>query len=279
MKKGVILITLFFLTLIFKTLGNNNSISKESSIFLEKIKNYLVSQYIEEVKFLRASTISRPDSKRIYIASDNLLASYALSLLSSPLGEIIKKELEKYNNGFNELHEVILGVKISDRFYERKNEYMGFVFSKKFGVLEIFYEKPDKNKVINDWYNYADLLVYRALNYLLDERFKDAVDIYEKLMKTWDGWGFKDIVAIKSGNYGTYKTALGLLLSKKLEKVDRKITEKYQENIEKMKKILLSLQEEKGGIITDYIIQEGKIIPIGDSNTETSSIVVISFLE
>lgn len=277
--KKNILIILFFLILTFVALGNDNLDLKEVSIFLEKIKNYLNSQYVEEAKLLRASTTSKPDSKRIYIASDNLLASYALSLLSSPLGEIVKKELEKYNKGFDGLHEAILGVKIPDKFYGRKNEYIGFVFSKKFGPIEIFYEKPDKDKIINDWYNYADLLVYKALNYLLDGKLKDAVDIYEKLMRMWDGWGFKDIVAIKSGSYGTYKVALGLFLSKKLEKIDRKITENYQEAVEKMKKIILSLQDEKGGIITDYIVQEGNIVPIGDSNTETSSIVIISFLE
>lgn len=272
-KKKNIFIIFILLILIFIAYGNSNS-----DIFLEKINNYLNSQYIEEARLLKASTISKPDSKRIYIASDNLLASYALSLLSCPLGEIVKKELEKYNKGFDELHEVILGVKIPDEFYARKNEYVGLVFSHKFGPIEIFYEKPDKNRVINDWYNYADLIVYKALNYLLDGKVKEAVGIYEKLMRMWDGWGFRDIVAVKSGSYETYKVALGLLLLQKLKKIDRKITENYQETIEKMKKIILSLQDENGGIITDYTVQDDKIIPLGDSNTETSSIVVISFL-
>lgn len=262
-----------------ENLKDTSNNSQQVKDFLERVKNYFNFQFVEEARLLRASNISKPDSKRIYIASDNLWAGYALSLLSSPLGEIIKKELEKYNKGFDELHEVILGVKIIDKFYRRKNEYIGFVFSKKFGPIEIFYEKSDKNQIINDWYNYADLLVYKALNYLLDGKLKETMGIYEKLMGMWDNWGFKDIIALKSGSYGTYKTALGLLLSKKLGKIDKKITEKYQEDIEKMKKVILSLQDEKGGIVTDYVVKEGKVIPTGDSNTETSSIVVISFLE
>jgi tetratricopeptide (TPR) repeat protein len=231
MGKKNIFVIFFLLVLTFIAYGNS-----DLDVFLGKIKNYLNSQYVEEAKLLKASTISKPDSKRIYIASDNLLAGYALSLLSCPLGEIVKKELEKYSKGFDDLHEVILGVKIPDEFYGRKNEYVGFVFSKKFGPIEIFYEKPDKNRIINDWYNYADLLVYKALNYLLDGKLKDAVDIYEKLMRMWDDWGFRDKVASKSGSYETYKVALGLFLSKKLEKIDKKITENYQEAIEKMKK-------------------------------------------
>lgn len=250
----------------------------EISGFFKKIKNFLESQWVEEVKLLRASTISRPDSKRIYIASDNLWASYALSLLSSPLGEKIKKELEKYNNGFDELHEVILGIRIPDIFYTRKNEFINVIFSKKFGVIEIFYEKPNKSQIIIDWYNYADLLAYKALNYLLEGKINEAVQIYEKLMKMWDGWGFKDIIAVNSKSYGTYKVALGLFLSKKLERVNRQITDEYKEDIGKMKSIILSLQDENGGIVTDYIVQEGKIIPIGDSNTETTSMVAIAFL-
>jgi len=277
--KKNILIVLFSLLLIVITLGDDNLNWIKESAFLERIKYYLNSQFVEEAKFLRASSVSKPDSKRIYVASDNLLAARALVLLSSPIGEIVKEELEKYNKGYDELHEVILGVKIPDKFYERKNEYIGFVFSNKFGPIEIFYEKPDKDRIINDWYNYADLLIYKALNYLLDGNLKDAVNIYGKLMQMWDGWGFKDIVAVKLGRYETYKVALGFFLSKKLEKIDKKIIENYQDIVENMKKIILSLQDERGGIITDYIVQDGNIIPIGDSNTETSSIVVISFLE
>ncbi len=251
----------------------------EISEFFKKIKEFLESQWVEEVKLLRASTISRPDSKRIYIVSDNLWASHALSLLSSPLGEKIKKELERYNKGFDELHEVILGIRIPDTFYTRKNEFINFIFSKKFGVIEIFYEKSNKSQIILDWYNYADLLVYKALNYLLEGKTDEAIQIYEKLMKMWDGWGFKDIIAVNSKSYATYKVALGLFLSKKLERVNRQITEEYKEDIGKMKSIILSLQDENGGIVTDYIVQEGKIILIGDSNTETTSMVAIAFLE
>jgi len=33
-----------------------------------------------------------------------------------------------------------------------------------------------------------------------------------------------------------------------------------------------------GGIVTGYRIEEGKIVPVGDTNVETTSFVVLGFL-
>lgn len=250
---------------------NRAKISKEAIIAFFK------DQFIPELNLLRASMYVRPDSKRVYIASDNLLAAYALKLLNSPLAETIEKELAKYNNGYDEKHEVVIGIKIPDVFYGRHNEYITSEFTEKFGLVDVLYERSDKSVIINKWRHYADLVVYKALNNLLDGKISEAERLFEALMKMWDGYGFKD-KAFKA-YYETYKTALMVILAKRLEKAGSKIVDDYRYEIEKAKLILTKTQAFEGGFTVGYEAKSGKIIPADDANTETTSIVTIALFE
>ncbi|WP_010884217.1 hypothetical protein [Pyrococcus horikoshii] len=46
------------------------------------LRSFLESQYVPEVGLLRAAVKSYPDNETIYIANDNLLASWALITLN-----------------------------------------------------------------------------------------------------------------------------------------------------------------------------------------------------
>jgi len=243
----------------------------------EKLKSYFKYQFIPELKLLRASMYVRPDSKRVYIASDNLLACYALKLLGDPLASILEKELEKYGKGYDEEHEIVVGIKIPDVFYARYNEYIDSIFSEKFGLIEVVYEKPDKSRVINDWEKYADLVVYKALNELTDGNLQEAEACFKHLLEIWDGWGFKD--ESYSSYYQTYKTGLFVILSNRLKKYGSEVVEKYAYDVEKARQILMSLQTDEGGFTVGYEIKDDGVVPADDVNTETTSIVTIALFE
>ncbi|MEM4660152.1 MAG: hypothetical protein QXH84_01250, partial [Thermosphaera sp.] len=164
--------------------------------------HFLRSQYVEEVGLLRASTVSYPDNITIYIANDNLLASRALAVLGDRelSSKILSKLNNEYSGGFNGKVEILFGVDIPGLFYTTRDEYIGEVN----GYI-IIYEKPG-DQVIDDWYEYADLLVYRALDRLLWGSKPHAELLFLNLTKMWDGYGFKD--KAYTGVYNTYKCAL-----------------------------------------------------------------------
>ena len=240
------------------------------------LRKFLESQYVPEAKLLRAATRYCCDSRTIYIASDNLLASRALTLLESPHAHIIMEELSRYNNGEDNQHEILLGIDIPDDFYEASIITISTIYSKKFNTtFKIKFEiHNESNPIINDWELYADLIVYRALDKLLQGSRSYAEYLFEKLMSMWDGYGFRDKAF--NGKYDTYKLALAIYLYRALEIVNPRITMKYRGIIDRCYETIYSLQRDDGGIITNYRVEHGRIIPIGDANTETTSIVTLA---
>jgi len=239
-------------------------------------RNFLESQYVPEAGLLRAATLANvEDSRRIYIAADNLLAARALAVLGSPLASNILTMLNsKYRGGFNGLHEILIGVDIPDKFYQRYDEYLGNVSSSKFGVLDIYYERR-KMETIDEWDRYADLVVYKALKALLHCSRAYAEQLFSILVSMWDGYGFRD--KAYNGLYESYKVALAIYLYKALKEADSNLVGKYKDLYEKWNMILALMQRDDGGIVTHYRVSErGEIIPVGDANTETTSITILA---
>ncbi|WP_297418804.1 hypothetical protein [Thermococcus sp.] len=122
---------------------------------------------------------------------------------------------------------------------------------------------------MTDWESYADLLVYGALDDLLKDNKSGALELYSKLLMMWDGNGFRDKAF--NGVYQTYKCALFVYLYRVLGKPDE-----GRNAYLRCLHIISSLQARDGGIITGYRVENGRIIPIGDTNTETTSMVVLA---
>jgi len=241
-----------------------------------KLRSFLEHQFVEEVGLLRAATRVEPDAHRVYVASDNLLAVEALRTLKSPLTEIVEENLKEFDGGFDGLHEVLLGYRIPDVFYCRKRVFVKSINTSSLGIIEVCYEKPDKSRINYMWLNYADLIVYRALNELLKGNVNEAKSLFVKLMNMWDGYGFKDRAF--NGIYETYKLALAVYLYRALLSTGVDDIKKYESIIKRIKEIIALMQRSDGGIITHYRVENDEIIPVGDANTETTSIVVISLL-
>jgi len=216
------------------------------------------------VGLLRASVEAYPENITIYVTSDNLLAVKALELCSSPLSREVKKVLASsyprlaHGDG---LHEVLLGRTIGA--FRSQRELLFGVFNGYLVKAHVF-----DGAVMADWYEYADLVAYRGLNATWSSRLKEAELAWSNLTRMWDGYGFKDKAF--DGRYESYKLALAYLLAKNL-KVEDPIAKSLEE-------VMSKLQADNGGIYTHYVAVDGKIVPAGDVNVETTSIFIIACL-
>ncbi len=270
----VIIIILVLLLLLAITFYHEER--KPRMVDKDLARKFLEAQYVPEAGLLRAATLEKvEDSHKIYVAADNLLAARALDVLGSPLASNVLTTLNnKYSGGFDKQHEILIGEDIPDVFYQRDYEHLGNVSSSKFGVLEIYYEKTGETP-IDDWDRYADLVVYKALKALLYGSRPYAEQLFSILISMWDGYGFKD--GAYNGLYETYKVALAIYLYKALEEADSGLVGKYRGLYEKWNIILALMQRSDGGIVTHYRVSErGEIIPVGDANTETTSITILA---
>ncbi len=236
------------------------------------MRAFLESQYVPEAGLLRASISSYPDNETIWLANDNLLAVRALKILGSPLWVNVSKSLARYNVSFNGRVDPLIG-KPLDGFFCPEVKTLGSVRSEKFNAtFTLKIEVANRSCVMPDWDSYADLTVYGALSDLLLGRKSEAFRLYSHLLSMWDGNGFRDKAF--SGVYQSYKCALFVYLHRALGEPNEG-RDVYFRCLE----ILSALQSENGGIITGYMVQEGRIIPIGDPNTETTAMVVIGLYE
>ncbi|MEM4896006.1 MAG: hypothetical protein QXQ93_06470 [Ignisphaera sp.] len=233
---------------------------------------FLRSQYVEEVGLLRAAVRAYPDNTTIYIANDNLLASRALAVLGDRelSSKILSKLNNEYSGGFNGKIEILLGIDIPDVFYVYENELVGEV-----NGYRIVYERM-REQVIEGWYEYADLLVYRALDRLLWGSRSHAELLFLNLTMMWDGYGFRDKAFNATGVYATYKCALFIYLYRALS-AGSDVVKDYSHIRDKCLEIIaLSQDEATGGIRTDYRVVNNRIVIEGDVNVETTSIVILA---
>jgi hypothetical protein len=169
-----------------------------------------------------------------------------------------------------------LGKDIPDKFYGPLYEFITNVTVNNI-TYTIIYEKLNYSAPIYDWYNYADLLVYHALDKLLSGSRTEAEDSFINLTKIRDGYGFRDKQANKTGIYDVYKNALFIYLYKALEYAGSDIIKNYKSIYNKCLEIIVKAQDPiYGGIYINYKVINGKIIIQEDLNTETTSIVVLA---
>ncbi len=249
---------------------SNSKTLPEYPLNSSKLRSFLESQYVPEAGMLRAAVKAYPDNETIYVANDNLLASRALIVLGSPIGKRVLKNLDaNYSGGWNGKVDPLLGRPIKG-FYCTETKSLGMVYSLKFNAtFEIKYEVANTSCRMDNWESYADFLVYGALNDLINGNESGALELYSRLLAMWDGNGFRDRAF--DGTYQTYKCALFIYLYRALCK-----PEKGRNVYSRCLEVISSLQARNGGIITGYRVENGKIVPTGDTNTETTSIVVLA---
>jgi hypothetical protein len=122
--------------------------------------------------------------------------------------------------------------------------------------------------VINNWDQYADLLLYASLSCHWTGNDSEATGYLNDAARMWNSTaqGIQDI-AFK-GTYDTYKLALLLYTAEVLG-------EKLPFEAQLVNRIYMQQNQTSGGIITDYTANGSTV---GDSNTETTSIAIVALL-
>jgi len=124
---------------------------------------------------------------------------------------------------------VLLGVGISNEVRDSTILELGSVYSKKLGTTFIIKYEIRNGTSINDRQEYADLLVYRALDALIEGDVSVAEELLQRLTSMWYGYGFYDKVvkALEEVEgvrcYSTYKCALSTYLYNALKHVGSKV--------------------------------------------------------
>ncbi len=252
----------------------NNSNNNPYGLDQDGLRRFLESQYIPEIGLLRAATTAYPDNITIYIANDNVLAARALTVLGDRdlASKVLTTLNDNFSGGWNSKIDILMGKDIPDSYY---SSYMVLVKNKSGYMIK--WEKTNMSSIIRDWYNYADLLVYHALDRLLWGSRPEAEQSFLNLTKMWDGYGFRDKPTNDTGVYAVYKLALFIYLYRALESANSEIVRDYKGIYDKCLEIIIRAQDKQyGGIHTDYIVKNGEIVILGDMNTETTSMVVLA---
>ncbi len=116
---------------------------------------------------------------------------------------------------------------------------------------------------MEDWEQYADLLLYATLDAYKGGDTRLAADRYEQALAMFDGTGFVDLAYRADGVYATYKNALAIIVGQRLGQPLR----------EDVLAALLASQEASGGFITRYNPER---TTADDANTETTALAVLA---
>jgi len=268
------LIAILFLAILLSGLVSLYCSNLNMILDRSKLVSFYRRQFVEGMGLVKAAVTAYPDNITIYVANDNVLASKALAVLGEyQLAARIQATLDKnFSRGFNGKIEILVGEDIPDTFYASYNELV-----KEVNGYRIVYERLNYSKPIVDWYNYADLLVYRALDELLSGSRLEAEHLFVNLTKLWDGYGFRDKSVNETGIYAIYKLALFIYLYRALRAAGSTIIYNYRNIYKQCLEIIKRAQDPVyGGIHTDYEVRNGEILVRGDVNVETTSIVVLA---
>jgi hypothetical protein len=195
-----------------------------SNLLQEKLQSacsFLKTLYNPALQLVR----STPTSNVYYIASDNLLAAKALSPCDKTTSQAINQSIRSCcNNGYDGMHEVVLGVKITLPIHTSTtvtvaNSSQGKLFrnitpAAAGGDYTILWQVHNSSGVFPDCV-YADTTVYTALELKLEGNNTGVQHQMDCLAVMFDGHGmvdepYKDGTGLEHGIYETYKLALYL---------------------------------------------------------------------
>jgi hypothetical protein len=226
-----------------------------------RLEGFLISQFNSTIGLVRES----PDdsiNRTYWLLSDNLLASHALKPYHPDIAAQINETLMRFGVFKDGLHEALFGGIIEVPPYTPKETIL-----QKIDSWEIKAELRDKNgKLMNDWIEYADILIYASLSE--HNRGNDGMATYyfNRAKEMWNGAGLYDKPTVEDGWYTTQKMALLFYVSKVLNQ-----TLPFRADLEER---IWTFQREDGGIRSHYL---GNLTSTREANTETASLVLLAY--
>jgi len=242
------------------------------SDIIKSAVEFLNNMYNEKVKLCAESPKTAP--KTYWLVSDNLWAFKALEKHDSKLSKTIKSKLIELAKAYNlprdaqglpisYKHEAVIGDTVPTPF----NVTVQYtLYSNDYTIKT---EIANGTTIMEDWQEYADLLLYAALSKHWEGKDNEAAALFNKAKEMWDGTGINDKATKADGYYATYKLGLLLYTSKVLGiKLD------FETQL--IATIWNTQDKTSGGIITSYKTDG---TPLGDTNTETTSIIIIALTQ
>jgi hypothetical protein len=249
----------------------NIKVEAKSGIQVGIAVDFLISQFNSQLSLCREAPHVAPDT--YWLVSDNLWAYKALEMANrTDISSLIRAQLIQLAEVYN-LPRDVEGLPIS---YAHE-AVLGRTVSTPFRTWNIYDLVSDtyviKSVVANgtvmaDWDEYADLLLYASLSSYWRGNKTVALKYFNKAQEMWDGKGLYDMFTKTHQIYEVYKPAL-LLYTSKVLGVELPFKRGLLERIQKQQ------DPSTGGIIVLYRLDG---TPIGDVNTETTSIVIIAIL-
>lgn len=235
---------------------------------LGRAADFLLSQYNSRLRLCCEAPNVAPNT--YWLASDNLLAHHALEPYYPNVSRQIYLELERRDGFKSGVYEPLFGESIPLPIKEK----VTYIIEQG----EDYFIKTDIHNCTTafpDWDEYANLLICSALSLYWENETEEAFRLFDKAADMWDGKGLYDraieeAVPNLRGLYETYKLALLLYASRIF---NRTLTFKTE-----LENVLWAMQRESdGGIITHYNGSVTPIVPVGDANTETTSLTLIAY--
>lgn len=281
MKKIAFGIALVLLVSMLLLGGSSHSTESTSLVGVEKAINFLVHiQFNQSIGLCRESPNFAPNV--YWLVSDNLWAWKALKManesglsnaaeagaaaerIKAKLVELaVQYGLPRDADGLPQsyVHEAVIGRLALPPYRTETN----CTLYKDDYVLNI---TMLNGTIMNDWAQYADLLLYAALSCHWQGNGTEALGYYRNVVAMWNeaDRGLQDKTV--NGTYDTYKLALLLYTSRVLGK-----SLVFESKL--VKRIYAQQRESDGGIVTNY---NADGTPYGDANTETTSIAIIALL-
>lgn len=128
----------------------------------------------------------------------------------------------------------------------------------------VWLETRSGEGIMYDWTEYADLALYGSMNATNKGDNEAARRLFDDALRLFDGYGFKD--KAHDGRYTTYNLALAVIAAKRIG----------VEPDPRLLPALLVQQASSGGFFAHSTAEEGRVTPVGDTNTETTAYALLA---
>ena len=234
-----------------------------SPMSLGLVMNYYNITYNSSVKLFSEC----PYVNKYFVESDNLLAVIALKDLNSSMWETVWNNIK--SNITLSPYLVLAGIHNFTWIFKDP------VNKKVWGPICTISFNDSPSYLA--WYEYADTSLLFSIYELENGNITLAEKVFETTINDfWNGYGFQD-ESVTSNVYASYKLALAIIAWKYIDKYDQTFAMEYLPLILKIYNIAKHLQSPIGGYFSNYKVVNGTVIPLGNVNTETTSLFVIAF--
>ncbi|MFC1506171.1 hypothetical protein ACFLQ6_03775 [Thermoproteota archaeon] len=259
MRGSIVTLIMILLQSIIMTHAAVAEIQQEKLLVLE---NFLVAQFDSDVGLARES----PDisiNRTYWLLSDNLFASHVLKQNHPEVAAEINETLKRYGRFHDGLHEAVFGEVIHLPPYAPQTVTID---SSDDWKVKIEVRDAVSGKLMDDWIDYADILLYAALSEYNRGDIDSALFYFTRAKEMWNGAGLYDKPTRQDGFYTTHKLALLLHVSNILNQ-----TLPFREELESR---IWMFQRGDGGIRSHYL---GNMTSDREANSETAALVLLVY--